>query len=65
MIGKIANDAQRLDHLKPYQQTHRIQGNNVSNQVNSASYGDKFRSGKVSISQIIFLRHALIKLCCV
>lgn len=46
MIGKIANDAQRLDHLKPHQQTHRIQGSHVGSQVNSASYGDKFRAGK-------------------
>jgi len=60
MIGKIANDAQRLDHLKPHQQTHRIQGGNVASQVNSASYVDKFRSGKVSVSQIIYLQHALI-----
>lgn len=63
MIGKIANDAQRLDHLKPHQQTHRIQGGNVGAQVNSLSYGDKFRSGKVSASQIIYFLHALIELC--
>ena len=63
MIGKIANDAQRLDHLKPHQQTHRVQGVHVGSQVNSMSYGDKFRSGKVCVSQIIYLRHALIKLC--
>lgn len=63
MIGKIANDAQRLDHLKPHQQTHRIQGVHVGSQVNSVSYGDRIRSGKVSASQIIYFPHALIELC--